>query len=96
MVTVEPKITRSPWGILCDVDHLNIRQFAFDILNPSFSKTLLFTGGMILGILFEIAVLTGRGNGLNNSGSHFFDQVMQVLREGRSHLQLSLGPFALR
>src|SRR5690606_2524617 len=46
-----------------DIDNLRIGQLAFDFLDAAFAKALLFARGVILGVLFQIAVLARFGNG---------------------------------
>ncbi len=49
-----------------DVNHLSCRELAFDFLDAPFNKALLLPRCVVLGVLLEIAMLAGVGNGFNH------------------------------
>ncbi len=55
---------------LCHINDLAVSKLAFNLLDAPFSKALLFTRRVILGILLEISVGSCLGNGLGDLGTH--------------------------
>ncbi len=62
-----------------DINDLGIGQIGFYLRNPPLDETLLFLGGMIFGILAEIAVCPCFGNSLNNPRPLLTLQVIELL-----------------
>src|SRR5690625_1198639 len=50
-----------------DIDHMGIAQLAFDLLNAAFTKALLLSCRVVLGVFFQVAMFARLGNCLNDA-----------------------------
>ena len=78
-------------GHFVDIDNLDIGQLALDLLNATLGKTLLFTGGVILGVLFQITVFTGRGNIIDNRRPYHFGEMLKLFPQSNLTLNSHWG-----
>src|SRR5690606_11630905 len=64
-----------------NINHLSIGQFALDILNPAFNKTLLLTGSVVFSVFFQITMLTGFRNCRNHLRTINRLQALQLITQ---------------
>ena len=60
-----------------DVDDVGVAQFVFQLADAAFDEALLFAGGVVFGVFFEVAVCTRLGNGFDNARAFFAFQFFQ-------------------
>src|SRR5690606_22665840 len=60
------------------VDHLRMRQLALELLDAALDEALLLARGVVLGVLFQVAVRTRLGDGIDDGRSLDALQLFQL------------------
>src|SRR5690606_22856149 len=74
------------------VDQLRVRQLRLELLDPALDEALLFAGGVVLGVLLEIAVGARLGDRLDYRGALVR---LEVVEFGAQSLRALRGQWCL-
>src|SRR5690606_958575 len=85
---------------LAHVDHVGMRQLAFQLLDAAFDEALLFAGSVVLGVLLQVAMRACLGDGIDHRGAldglEFLQFGAQALRALQCHGCSHLSSFLMR